>query len=401
MTLDIAKFHRTCPILPDHKPWIVVQGSRGYFIDHACPFRCSSASSNAGMISNAAVDIWEAQGVYPIMKYEDDLCVFRFPTIGPTLPNETHVFAYDRLSTLHLIEEPNIPWHPDKGQNFNETFKYIGFLWNIAARTVSLPEEKRLKFLNCTRYFISAFQAQRCVVKDVMKIHGSLCHIAYIYPEGYIFLLPLFNILISNLGRNHLASLSNFIVSFTNKFERHFTLKPVINDLQWWNDTLLQQGRCRHIVHLKTVEPNIFVDTSTSWGIGIWFDGKWDAWKLADNWRGPCCDIGWLEGIALKFVIYILASLNFSNTRIIIHSDNKGVIGAFDKGRCRNFKINLSICRSLTVLASQNVIPNIVHVESKANLADPISRGILGPLDLRLGMKFDMPDELMQFFLHV
>ncbi|KAF8662740.1 hypothetical protein AX14_007017 [Amanita brunnescens Koide BX004] len=192
MTLDIAKFHHTCLILLDHKPWIIIQGSRGYFIDHACPFGCSSASSNAGMISNAAIDIWEAQGVYPIMKYEDGL-----------------------LSVLHLTEELNIPWHPDKGQNFNKTFKYIGFLWNIAACTVSLPEEKKLKFLNRTRYFISTFQAQRCVVKDVMKIHGSLCHIAYIYPEGH----------------NRLASLSNFIVSFTNKFERHFTLKPVINDL--------------------------------------------------------------------------------------------------------------------------------------------------------------------------
>ena len=201
------------------------------------------------------------------MKYKDDLCVFRFPTIGPTLPNETHVFAYDRLSALYLIEELNIPWHPDKGQNFNETFKYIGFLWNITACTVSLPEEKRLKFLNHTRYFISAFQAQCCIVKDAMKIHGSLCHIAYVYPEGYIFLLPLFNILISNLGCNCLASLSNFIASFTNKFERRFTPKPVINDLQWWNDTLLQQGRYHHIIHLKTVDPNIFVDASTSWGI--------------------------------------------------------------------------------------------------------------------------------------
>jgi hypothetical protein len=185
MTLDIAKFHRTCPIIPDHKPWTVVQGSKGFFIDHACPFGCSSASSNAGMISNAAVDIWEAQGVYPIMKYEDDLCVFRFPTTGGPPSNEPYSFAYDRISALSLVKDLNIPWHPEKGQDFDETFKYIGFLWNITARTVSLPEEKRLKFLDRTRNFISAFQAQRCVVRDVMKIHGSLCHIAYVYPEGH------------------------------------------------------------------------------------------------------------------------------------------------------------------------------------------------------------------------
>ena len=125
--------------------------------------------------------------MYPIMKYEDDLCVFRFPTTQNSVSDQTpaaYSYAYDRPSALSFIKELNIPWHPDKGQDFDETFKYIGFLWNITARTVSLPEEKRQKFLDRTRNFISAFQAQCCAVRDVMKIHGSLCHIAYVYPEG-------------------------------------------------------------------------------------------------------------------------------------------------------------------------------------------------------------------------
>jgi hypothetical protein len=190
MTLDIAKFHRTCPIFPQHKPWFVVQGSSGFFIDHACPFGCSSASSNAGMIANAAVDIWEAEGILPIMKYEDDLCIFRFPVAqGPFSggPNSSYYFAYDRTSALEIIQDLNIPWHPEKGQDFDSTFSYIGFLWNIDSRTVSLSEEKRLKFLDRVRTFISSFDANRCVVKDVMKIHGSLCHIAYVYPQGHTF----------------------------------------------------------------------------------------------------------------------------------------------------------------------------------------------------------------------
>ena len=79
---------------------------------------------------------------------------------------------------------------------------------------------------------------------------------------------------------------------------------------------------------------------------------------------GPCQDIGWLNGIALKFIIYIVANLNFSNTHITIHSDNKGVIGTFNKGSCSNFEINLSqsTIHSTTVVASHNIIP---HVKSK------------------------------------
>ncbi|KIJ97633.1 hypothetical protein K443DRAFT_105324, partial [Laccaria amethystina LaAM-08-1] len=53
-TLDIAKFHRTCPVLPSHKPWLVVQGRPNEFlIDHVHPFGAACASSNAGMIANA------------------------------------------------------------------------------------------------------------------------------------------------------------------------------------------------------------------------------------------------------------------------------------------------------------------------------------------------------------
>ena len=145
------------------------------------------------MIANAAVDIWEAEGVLPIMKYEDDLCIFRFPVLqGPFLgtPISSHRFAYDQTSALETIKPLNIPWHPEKGQDFGPTFKYIGFLWDIDSRIVSLPEEKRLKFLDRVRVFISSFETNRCVIKDVMKIHGSLCHISYVYPEGRIPSLP-------------------------------------------------------------------------------------------------------------------------------------------------------------------------------------------------------------------
>jgi len=112
MPLDIAKFHRTCPILPDHKPWFVIRGSDGFYIDHTCPFGCSSASSNSGMIANAAMDIWEAEGVGPIVKYEDDVSVFRIPTAeipGADGSSSHYTYPYDRSSAVERISSLNIP----------------------------------------------------------------------------------------------------------------------------------------------------------------------------------------------------------------------------------------------------------------------------------------------------
>jgi hypothetical protein len=143
-THDIEKFHRTCAVLPDHKFWLVVQGQDGkFFIDHTHPFGAACASSNAGMIANAAVDIWIAEGVSPILKYEDDIAVFRVPISGGTHVEGLHSYAYDWAGTLSIIAPLKVPWHPDKGMKaFASSLVFIGLLWNLESRQVSLPERK-------------------------------------------------------------------------------------------------------------------------------------------------------------------------------------------------------------------------------------------------------------------
>ena len=93
-TLDIKKFHHMCPVLPSHKPWLVIQGMLDdFFINHAYPFGAASASSNAGMITNTVVDIWRAEGVFPVPKYEDDLKAFQFPSASGSFVDSN--FRYD------------------------------------------------------------------------------------------------------------------------------------------------------------------------------------------------------------------------------------------------------------------------------------------------------------------
>lgn len=390
MTLDIAKFHRTCPIHPEHKPWFVLKGPDGFYTDGCCPFGCSSSSSNAGMIGNASVDIWENEGVEPIVKFEDDLNVFRFPISGGVDLNgffTPYIYAYDRPEALSRIASLNIPWHPDKGQDFSTSFTYLGFLWDIDNKSVMLPDHKRKKFLNRVDFFLSSFTRMRCQMIDVMKIHGSLCHIAYIYPEG----------------RNRLPSMSNFICTFqNNSYTRRFPPRSLISDLTWWKSTLSRERISRTLIprgHPKNL--HIYVDASTSWGIGVLIDSHWDAWRTTPAWKGPSRDIGWLEGVALELLIYALEEKGLHDMHILVHSDNQGVIGAFDKGRSRNHEINLSIRRSASVLSALNLSLSLAYIESEKNPADPISRGINGPPADRLFTTFALPEELTPFFSHV
>jgi hypothetical protein len=175
-----------------------------------------------------------------------------------------------------------------------------------------------------------------------------------------------------------------------------------ISDLRWWETTLLIPDVTRALLpRSPATDLHLYVDASTSWGIGVAFGSRWDAWSLLPGWKGPFRDIGWLEGVALELLIYMIEAQGFRDIHILVHSDNQGVIGAFEKGRSRNFETNLSICRSAPVLTANNISLSIQYIESEKNPADQISRGILGAAEDRLFSTFKLPQELHPFLRHV
>ncbi|SJL14075.1 uncharacterized protein ARMOST_17530 [Armillaria ostoyae] len=382
MTLDIAKFHRTCLILPDHKPYFVVQGSKGFFIEHTCPFGCSSSESNAGSIANAIMDIWTAMGVSPSVKWVDDLNIFRLPA---SRINGSFSYHYDMQSAKALIDPIRVPWHKEKWSDFASCFIYIGFRWDIEAKTVSLPESKRLKYLSRVRRFIDLYQHARAPLSHTLTLQGSLVHIAFVYP----------------LGRSHLPSLFYFSSGFNGSSSaRRYPSNPLIRDLRWWDSTLSSPCISRSLKpHGPTLPLDIFVDASTDWEIGIVVDGSWDAWRLIPGWKDQGRNIGWLEALAVELVIYAVMERGIQDASIIVHSDNQGVIGSFDKGRSRSFSMNLAIQRCSAVLAEKNIHLSLTYVASAANPADPISRGDLGLESSRLHLILPTPDLISDCFI--
>jgi len=61
---------------------------------------------------------------------------------------------------------------------------FIGMLWDLEIHCVSLSEKKRLKFLHRVNEFITNFECVQCQLRDVERIHGSLCYISFIYQAG-------------------------------------------------------------------------------------------------------------------------------------------------------------------------------------------------------------------------
>ncbi|KAF7348151.1 hypothetical protein MSAN_01768000 [Mycena sanguinolenta] len=383
---DVKSFHRTCPVLPAHKPWLVCSFDELFYLDHCHPFGAKPASSNAGQIVNAAVDIWQVATLHHAreLKYEDDCDVVRFPSAPEGPP---YTYKFDRNSILDPIRELRIPWHPTKtGDAFLDTTVFLGLEWDFPTRRVSLPTEKRLKYLSRVQNMLKGIRtSKKFTLLELQEIHGSLCYVAFVYKEG----------------SSRLAVFSNGMSSFkSNKFSLRWLSESIKKALIWWERKLLDASFFRQLSPLPPLrDVGIFVDASTSWGIAVVIGTKWHALQLKPNWKQPGTDICWLESVAIELCALFLEQLGYRDEHLLIRSDNKGAIGAHKKGRSPNVGINLCARRTYAVLTGINVTPNIVYVASADNIADAPSRGLpssLLPRD-RLWRNFELPRDTFGF----
>lgn len=395
--LDVASAFRTIPICPDHKRYVVIMFEDMFWIDHCACFGCSSSGGNQGVTADATVAILHAMHIGPIPKWVDDFAPFRYPKCSvlstpSSTPPSTNLFTpqyeyeYD-LSTLRAaISDLNVPWHDSKGQEFSSVLTYVGLCFDIEAREVWLPEAKRLKFKKRVDDFLSSFSACKAPLEDAMTINGSLSHATFVYPHG----------------RTYLSSLSTWISKFESRLHRRFIPHSVLSDLRWWAEMLSHPGWKRKMrAKAPPIDLDISVDASTDWGVGLVWGNQWDAWHLTNKPRSSFQHIGWLEALAVEFAIRILIARGYTNTHILMRSDNQGVIGAWHKGRGKNFLINLSIRRSEVLTLDHHIDLSLEYIESSLNPADPISRGILGPEDCRLPQLFTLPAEVSPYLYRV
>jgi hypothetical protein len=79
-----------------------------------------------------------------------------------------------------------------------------------------------------------------------------------------------------------------------------------------------------------TTDLDIWVDTSTSWRIGLTVGDRWAAWCLSTGWHrnGDGRDIGWAETVAIEVVALWIHARGTTGAHVHINTDNTGVIFA-------------------------------------------------------------------------
>jgi hypothetical protein len=198
-----------------------VDGS--FFINHVFPLGLATAGGVQGNVADAAVDILHSMELGPIKKWVDDHLFFRYATGGGTLLADGSFmpFSYAHgLVDIYGKSSPlGVPWHPKKWNDFAFIFTYLGFLWDLLLHTVTLTDEKRLKYKNKLIIILDNLACgKRMSCKDAMSINGTLSHISFVIPYG----------------RAYLANLSSFISEFPMKYAFRHPHTSVVSDLKWW-----------------------------------------------------------------------------------------------------------------------------------------------------------------------
>ena len=413
---DIAEAYRTIPIKPSQWPGTVVRISQSQFaIDKCLAFGCSSSAGVYGNLADASADIFRSEGIGPVSKWVDDFVFFRIPITqipqynqlrlkhqnaistnggmqrdgghlwfkGAEWPDGSHeefddncqhpikalpannhasnsdvTFAYSLEHIDAISEKLGIPWERSKDQPFGSSFTYLGFLWDIDNKLVSLTERKRVKYCHAIEEWN---QSVRHTLEETEKLHGKLLHATHIIPKGRAYLSGLERLMVTQRDKPRVPLKSPKGTPF---------------ELDWWLQALSLPSPLRPIpAPTQVVEVNAFSDASSGTGLAFLVGQKWKAWRLLPGWQSDGRDIAWAESIALELMAHAVVAEHGRDQTYRLHCDNRVVVEGWHKGRSRNRHVNITFRRLHNLVDEANCSFLTQYVPSALNPADGPSRG--------------------------
>ena len=380
---DVAEAYRTIPIKASQWPGLVIRlpGNDQFAINTCNNFGLASAGGIYGELADASADIFRREGIGPISKWVDDHVFFRIrrqhlagynqmralrhQTIlsnggrqqegsriwfcgntledgrleefdedysspmqdlsPPSPPACDAPFLYSDVDIDHISDHLGIPWEPSKTVPFGSVIPYLGFSWDLATRTVTLPDAKKHKYLAC----IDEWCHRRThTLIQVQGLYGKLFHSCLVIREGRAFL----------------TSLEAMLAIFHDRpFIPRTPPRGTAQDLEWWCRTLHNPSISRDVPGPVTVhDVDAFSDASSGVGIGITVCSKWRAWCLLPGWKAEDRNIGWAEAIGFEFLVASLCRFVCQphQRHVKVFGDNRGVVEGWWKGRSRNKPTN-------------------------------------------------------------
>ncbi|CAK5263722.1 unnamed protein product [Mycena citricolor] len=357
---DVKSAFRIIPTRPEDRLKLAIHWNNRVHLDQVFSFGATSSPGVFGRLADLLVELLKYMEVEDILKWVDDFVFFRYPK--SINENGTAMYSYDEKLFTELADDLGWPWEPKKHTPFAHTFTYNGFDWNLKTKEVTIPEKKKQKYLKKLEPWIVGFKATR---KEAENIVGVLNHCALVVTKG----------------RSRLVSIYRFVAAFNQLASpsiRHNLPEATANDIHWWRKQIGKPVLSRTIKpELPLEHDEIFVDASTSWGIGLVTGGRWLAWKYKEGWKRAGRNIGWGEMVAVELAARTITSQGARRKHYKLRSDNQGVVGALAAGKSYNTEENNILQHILELFEKFELNFTIEWIASKDNPADDPSRGVL------------------------
>ncbi|TFY54468.1 hypothetical protein EVJ58_g8844 [Rhodofomes roseus] len=301
------------------------------------------------------VAIYRASGIKLILKWVDNFFVIR-------LPHE----IWSEAEFTRLSAQFGVPWSLKKQHNFASCQCYLGFDWDLEAKTVGFLEDK----LQRLRELLKAWLVEGAWfgMAEAARLHGKLVHASLIFP-----LICPFTCLVSF-----------FAASFLWPGTRLHAPSSLAVDLTWIRYLIELMPNALPLSVHTPADIGWWGNASTSFGIGIVVGGFWGVWQWADGFRVGIKEqhnIGWAEAVAIELGLAmahhhtLLDTRPVGSSRILVRSDNEGVVAVVNKGRSRSCETNLVLKQVFATLARVRISLATIYVPSANNVADELSRG--------------------------
>jgi hypothetical protein len=352
---DISAAYRITPTRPAQQHLLCITWRAKIIMDFAASFGMASSCGIFGAIADMLLAIYKAHGITRVLKWVDDFLAIR-------TPGE----SWTEKSFMDLTGRLGIPWSLEKLKPFASQQKFIGFIWDLAAKAVSMPIEKLQATIALARRWLAP--RSRFSSHDAASLHGKLVHTSTIFP----------------LIRPFLPRISRFADRFKSHRAKLSPPSSLVADLRWIVSILANTPNTRQLSTPNPFDIGWWGDASSAFGIGVVIGPFWNVWRYADGVRvGPKADfdIGWAEAIAVELGLEMATYhdvLNHSEefrSCLLVRSDNQGIVTVLNSGRSRSEATNSVLQRIYASLARSSRTVHAVYIPSRDNIADALSRG--------------------------
>ena len=209
---DMAAWYMQLASDPADLPYLAFAWRGALYLHRRLPFGCRSSCLHAQRVTDAITAIYCRSTLYFMVGYVDDFC-----SIIERIISSMAYIKFNELSDRLGVERT-----PEKDQPPDILRVFLGLLYDLARRTLHLPEEKLRRVLAILDRWSTM---ESCNKQDIESLLGILNHVAVVVPAGRPFCASILDLL------------------RTGEFPVNITAE-LIDDLDMWREFLSDECKC-------------------------------------------------------------------------------------------------------------------------------------------------------------